>query len=578
MLDDMTPREEIEHTAIDSLYFISNLLSTTEDPKKVLGLILQEIVHVLSPTSALIALIAADTKKLELEVSHGLPGPQDAPPSIQLEKGVSGWTALHGRPLIVADVRKESRYLPLHSEIRSEIALPMKEHDNVIGVIYVGSSQPDAFDSHALRTLTLMTQEASRVISRLWLIRRLRAKANQLESLVNLSRRISSELDAETILHSLAFEGRALMNCDACALFLLHPDESTLHVHSMVTRQGTLEVDVTIALEDSALSTLIHRQKQIEITDLAFTEENAFRRIIRREGLSSMLSSPIIFNDQIIGVLNAYTCDRHRFNNDEKKALHTLAGLGAIAIQNARLYSRIFHTEAALRRNERLTHLGMLAAEIAHEIRNPLTVIKLLFEALDLRFPESDARYTDAKIIREKLNHLETIVERVLNFGHQRAEINALCDLNQLVDETLHLVRLKLHQQKVMISYHPQPDRLPVEVNKGQIQQVILNLILNATEAMPDGGKIHIETTMNEDGQSHFLIRDSGTGIPESIRASIFDSFLTHRADGTGLGLSISKRILRAHRGDLELVTSSATGTTFRFRLPAASSELTDAN
>jgi len=107
-------------------------------------------------------------------------------------------------------------------------------------------------------------------------------------------------------------------------------------------------------------------------------------------------------------------------------------------------------------------------------------------------------------------------------------------------------------------------------VNKGQIQQAILNLILNATQVMPDGGRIHISTTLEAEGRAQFTIRDNGPGMPETIQAEIFDSFLTNRSDGTGLGLSISKRILRSHRGDIELVESSPAGTTFRFWLPLA--------
>ena len=211
----------------------------------------------------------------------------------------------------------------------------------------------------------------------------------------------------------------------------------------------------------------------------------------------------------------------------------------------------------------------MLAAEIAHEIRNPLTVIKLLFDSLDLEFSPNDARTTDVAVIGEKLNHLEAIVERVLNFGRNREGMNARCDLNQLTEETLHLVRLKLSQQKISIEYTPHSDAINIEVNKGQIQQVILNLILNATQVMPDGGHIKIITMHAETG-AVFTICDDGPGMKESIQAEIFDSFLTHKPEGYGLGLSISKRIMRAHRGDIELVKSSPAGSTFSFWIPHA--------
>ena len=567
MLLAMEYSETSEHTAIDSLYRISSLVSNTEDPKEALDLILQEIVHVLDPSSASISLINPDNKKLELEVSYGLSEDWDDL-DLDLGQGITGWTALHGRALIVPDVHAEPRYISIRPNIRSEMAVPMEDRGSVIGVVNVDSEKIDAFDEQALKILSLMTHEASRVVARLWLIRQLRTKANQLESLINLGRRISGELDVDAILYSLAREGRALMECHACALFLLDANGKDLTVHTMITRDGTLKVEETVSLKDSAISAAVKHHKQIEVTDLAFTEENEFLRVIQREGLSSMLSSPIVFNEQVIGVLNAYTRRHHRFNNDEKQVFATLSGLGAIAIQNARLYSRIFSTEESLRRNEKLTTLGMLAAEIAHEIRNPLTVIKLLFESLDLQFPSGDERQTDVNVIGEKLNHLEEIVERVLNFGRTQEGMNARYDLNRLTDDTLRLVRLKLHQQKIEIQYDPHPQGLYVEVNKGQIQQVMLNLILNATQVMPDGGRIQIVTTTNKDGHAQFSISDDGPGMPEDMQAEIFESFLTNRPDGTGLGLSISKRILRSHHGDIELLESSAKGTTFGFWLP----------
>ena len=209
----------------------------------------------------------------------------------------------------------------------------------------------------------------------------------------------------------------------------------------------------------------------------------------------------------------------------------------------------------------------MLTAEIAHEIRNPLTVIKLLFDSLNLSFEQGDERGRDVALIGEKLSQLEDIVERVLGFGRMREGLNGNYDLNQLTEETLRLVRLKMEQMHIEVIYTPCSEALIVAVNKGQIQQVILNLLLNAVAAMPQGGCIEIKTN-REATEAVFQIADNGSGMPEEAQQKIFESFLTHRAEGTGLGLSISKQILRAHRGNIELVHSSPDGTTFSFRLP----------
>lgn len=555
-----------EHTAIDSLYRISSLVSDTDDPSVALQLILDEVVRVLQPHSASIALINPDTKRLELEASHGLPEDwKDM--ELMLGQGITGWTALHGRALIVRDVRDEPRYISIRPNIRSEMAVPMEDHGMVIGVVNVDSEQVDAYDESALKILSLLTNEAARVVSRLWLIRQLRTKANQLESLVVMSQRLAGEIDTDALMETLTRQAFQLMDAAGSALFELNPDNQSLRLHSLITPEGLKKADVNLPLDLSALGSAISRKKQIEVNDLNFTEENDFLPILQEENFVSMLASPVVFADEIIGVIITYTQHPHRFNNEEKKVFQTLAEIGALAIQNARLYSRIFASEESLRRNEKLTTLGMLAAEIAHEIRNPLTVIKLLFDSLDLQFTKEDPRQTDVQVIGEKLNQLEEIVERVLSFGRTREGMYTRQDLNSLVRDTLKLVRLKLHQQKIDIHFDPEGGSIYIDVNKGQILQVMLNLVLNATQAMPHGGEIHIETRA-EEKTAHLTISDNGSGIPESIQGEIFESFLTDRPDGTGLGLSISKRILRGHRGNIELAESSPLGSSFHFWLP----------
>jgi signal transduction histidine kinase len=557
---------DTEQTAIDSLYRISSLVSDTEEPKVALRLILDEIVRVLRPSSASISLVNPDTKGLELEASHGLPEDWEDM-ELALGQGITGWTALHGRALIVGDVRREPRYISVRPKIRSEMAVPMEDQGMIIGVVNVDSEQVDAYDESSLKILSLLTNEATRVVSRLWLIQQLRTKANQLESLVVMSQRLAGEIENDVLMEALSRQAQQLIEGDGSALFLLAPDQKELQLHGLVSGEIFSRERASIPLDHSALGAVIHRKKQVEVHDLNFTEENDFLATIQREGFTSMLASPIVFGEETIGAIIAYTKHPHRFNNEEKKVFQTLAEIGAIAIQNARLYSRIFASEESMRRNERLTTLGMLAAEIAHEIRNPLTVIKLLFESLDLRFDGHDPRHTDVQVIGEKLDQLEEIVERVLGFGRTRAGMHTRQDLNAMVGDTLKLVRLKLHQQKIDLRFEPTARNILVDVNKGQILQVMLNLVLNATHAMPEGGSIRIETSADADA-AQLTIADNGSGIPEAIQGDIFESFLTDRPDGTGLGLSISKRILRAHRGDIELSHSSPEGTAFRFWLP----------
>ena len=169
-----------EQTAIDSLYRISSLVSDTDVPEEALQLILDEIVRVLQPSSASISLINPDNKVLELEASFGLADDcKDL--KLSLGQGITGWTAMHGRALIVNDVRNEPRYISVRPNIRSEMAVPMEDHGMVIGVVNVDSEELGAYGESSLNILTLLTNEPNRVICRLWIIMQLRRKDNRLE-------------------------------------------------------------------------------------------------------------------------------------------------------------------------------------------------------------------------------------------------------------------------------------------------------------------------------------------------------------------------------------------------------------
>jgi signal transduction histidine kinase len=350
--------------------------------------------------------------------------------------------------------------------------------------------------------------------------------------------------------------------------FYYHPDKNNLDLHTMVNPTGILNDSSQIDLNDSAIGGALKRKKQIEIHNILYTEENEFNTIIQRDSLYSMLVTPIVFQNQVVGVLNAYTQEMHRFSDDEKRIALALADLGAMTLENARLYEKTFTSEEILRKNEKLTTLGLLSAEIAHEIRNPLTVIKLLFQTLDLHFDPTDPRSKDAELIAERINHLETIVERVLGFSHRNHNTKSQNCLSTLVEESLQLIRLKLNQLKINVSFEKPDSELHIEVNKGQIQQVILNLIFNASQAISkSGGEIHIKLFQDEQFV-YFNIQDNGHGIPESIKDRIFESFLTNRSEGTGLGLSIAKGILASHRGSISLIKSDSEGTVFEFTLP----------
>jgi signal transduction histidine kinase len=143
----------------------------------------------------------------------------------------------------------------------------------------------------------------------------------------------------------------------------------------------------------------------------------------------------------------------------------------------------------------------------------------------------------------------------------------------EIIEDTVVLIRLKLAQGKIHLHMEPPAPPFIIDGHKGQLQQVMLNLLLNSMQVMPDGGDITIRCAAADRGGTPVVIidiSDTGRGIPEAIRGRIFDSFLTGRPDGTGLGLAIVERILHSHHGDIAVLSTSPQGTTMRVTLPLA--------
>ena len=559
--------KDSDKSAIDVLYRISALAGKERNPLVALEGILDEVMESFGASSASISLLNADSDKLVIEVERGL---SKSSRGFELPKGigVTGWVAMHGEPLLCQDVSLEERYFQLDDRICCEMAAPLSEGNRTVGALNVDAMEINAFSTDDLRLLVLMANEASRVLENMWMIQQLRRKAEQLQTLVLVGQDMAGTRKVEEVLESITREALLLLDCTMSAFFLYESEVDELKLHSLQDKGGTLSHEETLSPADSILGSALRAHRQVQTRDLFRTEEYHFTSLIRMKNLHSMLVTPVVYEDEPIGLITLYVDRSHRFNDDERLIARALADLGAIAIQNARLYDRVFSSEEILRKSERLTTLGTLAAEIAHEIRNPLMVVRLLFDSLELSEDADSHQAKDLSIIREKLNHLDQIAGRILDFGKSREAFRIQCPIRDIMSEAALLVRLKLEQSKVTLTMNDLVSESLVFVDKGQIQQTLLNLILNALGAMPDGGHLTLETSVEDGKWVRILVKDTGSGIPEEFKDRIFDSFLTARVGGTGLGLTISKRILRAHDGDLELMESTTQGTVFRLSLP----------
>ena len=460
--------------------------------------------------------------------------------------------------------------------MKSELAVPLEVNGEVRGVINVDSDRADAFTAEDQELLQELALQATKAIQNTWLYEQLRLRARLFESLASVSRTINSTLNLDEALRAITREACLLMAARMCSLMMLDESRAWLDLRASHGAGEAYIKKPRLGVEESLLGVVVRRKKPVQVPNVQLSNRYQNVELARREGLVSLLSVPLLFADQVIGTLSVYTGRPYNFSNEEIRILSALAELSAIAIEKARLYERIVDVEEQLRQNEKLSALGLLAAEVAHEIRNPLTVMKLLYHSLDLKFPEGDPRAKDARVIDAKIEHLNKIVEQILSFARTTEPKLAPVSLNGLIDELSLLVRHKLANQNIRLIRDLQPDLPAMPGDAPQLEQAFLNLILNAAEAMPDGGTLTIRSravrlprTSASPTHLELEFKDTGKGMSEELQKRAFTAMLsTTKSKGTGLGLAIVGRIIETHHGTIRIKSQIERGTAIHISLP----------
>jgi signal transduction histidine kinase len=564
-----------QYDRLNLLYHVGNVIHSTLDPQEALHLITNEAVRLMRASSGSVVLINPTSGFLEIQAAVGLP-PRAAELRLRVGEGVTGQVARTGRAARVPDVRQHPRYVMLRPNVRSELAVPLEVNGEVRGVLNVDSDRLDAFSDADQELLEALAAQAAKVIQNTWLYEQLRLKAGLFESLASVSQTINSTLGLDDALKVVTREACTLMRAKMCSLMMLDESGEWLDLRASYGAGPAYIGKPRLNVHESLLGVVVRRHKPLQVENVQVSSRYQNVDLARREGLVSLLSVPLLFTQTAIGTLSIYMGQPYSFSNEEIRILSALAELSAIAIQKARLYERIVDVEEQLRQNEKLSALGLLAAEVAHEIRNPLTVMKMLYHSLDLKFPAGDPRTKDARIIAEKIEHLNRIVEQILAFARTTEPRLAPVNLNQLIDELALLVRHKLKNQHVDWILRLHPDLPFVTGDATQLEQAFLNLILNAAEAMPAGGTLTITSRPmrarkvgGKDAAVLIEFKDTGEGMdPNQQRRALASLLSSTKRTGTGLGLAIVNRVVEAHHGKLLLKSQPRRGTVIRIILP----------
>ena len=442
-------------------------------------------------------------------------------------------------------------------------------------MLNVDSDRKDAFTAEDQELLQALSLSAATVINNTWLYEQVRLKARLLETLARVSQTINSALNLDDALQVITREACLMMQAKMASLFMLDDTREWLELRASCGAGEAYLQRPHLSATESLIGIVVRRRKPIQVENVQTSSRYQSASVARREGLVALLSVPLIFAGEAIGALNIYTGSLYKFSNEEIRILSALAELSALAIEKARLYERIVDVEEQLRQNEKLSALGLLAAEVAHEIRNPLTVMKMLYHSLDLKFPKADPRAKDAQILGEKIEHLNKIVDQILAFARTTEPTFAPVKLDELIGELGLLVRHKLRHQNIEFVQKLEASLPRVMADATQLEQAFLNLILNAAEAMPKGGTLTVSSRKlpsREAGKPALMaieFQDTGEGMTEEQRRRAFTTVLsTTKAKGTGLGLAIVGRVVETHHGELKIKSRLGHGTRITVLLP----------
>lgn len=403
----------------------------------------------------------------------------------------------------------------------------------------------------------------------------------ELASLYEVAQDLSLTPDLSELLDSIVGKATLLVGAERGFLVLADPPGED---HIAAARRFAQNETSDDAFSTSLVNRVMESRKPILTTNVQNDGRFELTQSIIVQDIRSVLAVPLIARGELQGAIYVDTrMSVHPFGNGDLGLLQAMASQAAMAIRSARLYedaresnqqltctlAELRETQEQLVQAERLAAVGRLATSVAHELRSPLMVMRsalyFLNRVVSLDEPDTPdiLRRYFAKLDSE-IDRQAKIINDLLFFSRNRPRSLTGVDLNAILTETLIRVRMP---ESIVVRQELDPDLAELLGDADQLQQVFVNLIANAVQAMPEGGSLTLRT--RPDGCFAVAeVTDSGVGIAEENIGRIFEPFFTTREKGIGLGLAVSKSLVEGHNGSIEVDSTHGLGTTFTVRLP----------
>jgi signal transduction histidine kinase len=506
------------------------------------------------------------------------------------EVGIVGYVTGSGQPRIALDVGADAVHFknPFLPETRSELALPLMVEDHVIGALDVQSKRAAAFDQDDVAVLQTMADQLAVAIESARLYQAERARYREAEALRRAALALTTLMPLDQVFERILAELQYVVPYDSASVQLLKGDQLEIIGGRGFPNLPEL-LGVCIAAQGDNPNKLVLESREPVIVGDAGAHYAGFSREPHAAAdIHSWLGVPLIVGDRLIGML---ALDKHEadfYTETHARAAKAYAAQAAVAVENARLYKDLQDqmrtvelAQARLVQSEKLAAIGELVAGVAHELNNPLTLI-IGFAELLRRSSVSDETRQDLEKIVAQSRRAAGIVRSLLDFARQRPSERILVQANDMMNSTLDLLTYELRTHNIERTVRLATDLPLTLADPYQLQQVFVNLVNNARQAMSEArGSGHLTIT-SELGPSTFVnggkdgvpvirftVQDDGPGIPPDLLPRIFDPFFTTKSpgEGTGLGLSVCHGIIGDLGGHI-WAENGPQGTTFFVELP----------
>jgi signal transduction histidine kinase/CheY-like chemotaxis protein len=574
---------------LEAVRAVTTEISRELDLATVLDLITRRAMDLVGASSAVLRFWHEETGLLVPQSRIGVEEPRGTGTlNFRLGEGVAGSVAERRQGLVVNDFRHSPYATPAllarttHTAVLSE---PLLYRDRLVGVINLNREEPgQPFTEEDRQLLALLATQAAIAIENARSHAAAVRRGEELAALLRATRSVMTGLDLHASLERIAEEAARIAGTPHVKVLLLNRETRALWVGAVVGRPPSPSLFAGRPFPPGiSLSGIVAETGQpLFVPESQNDPRNILAEEDRQLGFVTYLGLPIRIREEVLGVMTFNTTAPRQYGPDELAYLTSFAAQAAIAIENARLYADlkrayedVQRAQDGLIRAEKLRALGQMAAGIAHDLNNVLAAILAHVELLRLQAREPK--------VRERLAMLETtatdgaqIVRRLQGFARQQPTGPLIpCDLAALVQEVVEFTRPRwrdeFQRRGAVIEMQLALEALPPILGQpAEIREVLTNLILNALDAMPEGGRLTLAGNATPAGVT-LTVADTGAGMSEEVRQRIFDPFFTTKGgQGTGLGLSVVYAVMQRHGGHIDVTSTPGAGSSFTLRFRAA--------